>query len=132
MVYQHKKPHSLNLVSVTIFLVIGAIIYSGVKFGPVYMKVYKVDQALMEMRHSMSNVKLAEMPQRARRKEEGKLREKAIQALELIDLNYADLQVFFSDDYKVIHAVYTIIVKHPLGKTTTLHFHRKQELDGAG
>lgn len=118
--YRYKKPHSINWVSILIVLVVGAAIYLGVKFGPVYWQAQQVDRALDDLTVEIANIDGWTYEQR--RAAETRLVAKSIAKLHEMGIeDDADqpVQVWVSDDAHYVQARYRITVHHPFTSRTT-------------
>jgi hypothetical protein len=120
-----KGPRRINPVSVILVLIAVAIVYSAVKFIPVYLKRGKVDTILDSARYDA---------QRFDEYSYSNQEEKVLDKLrdEILDLGGIDdetLDVYFAEDYSRLYVDYTVIVEHPFGKTTEFQFEQSVEID---
>ena len=118
-----KGPKRINPTSIFVVLVLAAIVYSAVKFVPVYFLNNEVDTILNDAKHDAAQINEFST---------SGLREKVLQEvrdkiIELgIDGDY--LEVSFEDDLSYIYADYRVVVEHPFGKTTTFEMEREVEV----
>jgi len=116
-----KQPRHLNPVSLLVYLVLAAIVYGGVKFGPPYWRSLKVDEAVRgavnEYWAATRGSSDFEAPPRVRESLERAIRD--------IGVDDPDLQLTFERDGEDLRvtATYKEVVTHPfVNRTTTLHF----------
>jgi hypothetical protein len=125
-----KGPRRINPVSVLVVLAIAAAIYVAVKFIPVYLKNSKVDTILDEARHEASQLDpFAEDRFTGTTKADDLADRVRDEILALGDIPEEACEVYFSDDLRTLHADYTVVVRHPFGKTTELDFQRSISTD---
>jgi hypothetical protein len=128
MRYDYKKPSSINWVTVSLVLLLVALVYAGWKFGPVFWQAQKVDQALDELKLQVADIQSWSVDQR--RDAEAKLIAKATERLRELGIEDHDeqpIQIWFSSDYRRILARYMVVVRHPFGpiwRTTRITMNR--------
>jgi hypothetical protein len=126
--YDYKTPRRINLVSVGLLLLVVAAVYSGMKFGPVYYKRYKIEHILEETKAEASD--LYRMSQDRKHLEKRRLVESTTAKIEAQGITVEDnqLQVYFGQLDESINADWTVVVKHPFGKQTVFEIHREAAL----
>jgi hypothetical protein len=122
-----KGPRRFNVVTALLMLVAAALGYAGAKFGPIYWRNYKVDAALSSLAQQAINLD----PWDPRGKREKILLEAHRQIVGL-GVDGSRLHVYFDDLHQHLYADYTVVVRHPLGQTTTLGFRRSAKVPEGG
>jgi hypothetical protein len=116
----------LNVVNVALALIAASLVYLGWTFIPVYWQAHKVDNALSEVKWEASRINLYEDDPRGEA-----MLERLRQAAYDLKIDDRFLEVYFSEDHTSVHMDYVVDVRHFFGKTTSLEFHRKQEIPQA-
>ncbi len=130
MSYDYRKPRRLNFVSVFMLLLVAGGIYAGAKFGPVYWKARKVDEALDELK--LPAAQFHRQREETRGAEADKIIARAvarIYEMGIEDTPDQPLQVWFAPDYSSLNARYQVIVTHPaVLKPTVITMDRMREI----
>lgn len=131
--YNYKKPRSINPVSILMLLLVVGGVYASLRFGPVYWNRWKVDQILAEGAVQATNIATLNPTAQRSRDEQivaevvARIGERGI-TTDALDADGNELTVYFDEDYAKLVADWTVVVKHPVGKPTTLHFHRSADV----
>ncbi|RMH44570.1 MAG: hypothetical protein D6689_02100 [Deltaproteobacteria bacterium] len=119
-----------NFVALALAVLVAGLIYGAIKFVPVYLKVSDVDVILDEARYEGAEVdpfatdrwlgttSAQDLAEKVRRK-----------IVALGGIPDDAVNVYFSDDLRTLYADFSVVVRHPFGKTTSLHFTRSVDLD---
>ena len=123
--YDYKKPSSFNFVSFFMLLALLAGGYWAFKFGPVYYKRFKVDEAVQESATEATGIRRLNPAgqEQLRLQVEQRLRERLEQRGLSVEANR--LSVYFDANFARLHADYDVTVRHPVGKPTTVKMRRK-------
>jgi len=116
----------LNVVTVTLAIVLAALVYGAWKFGPVYWQAHKVDNLMSGVKWEASKINMFRDDPR-KQKLENRLRDGCLE----LGIDERFLDVYFSDDLTSVHADYDVVVDHPFGFSTTLEFERSEEIPRA-
>jgi hypothetical protein len=129
MSYEYRRPRRLNLVSTFfLFVALGAG-YAGYKFIPVFWQGQKVVETLDQMK--VQAVHFDRLREDVRLREAGVIIGRSLEALHemgLYDHAEQPVQVWFSPDFRELHARYMVVVEHPIGKPTVLLMNRSVEV----
>jgi hypothetical protein len=122
--YNYKKPSSFNFVSFLMVLAALAGAYWAWKFGPVYYKRYKVEEVLREGSSEASGIR--RMNEAAQLQISQQVLDRVTERLQSRGITPEDngLTVYFDDHYRRLEADYVVVVRHPVGKPTTVKVHR--------
>jgi hypothetical protein len=127
----YSKPRRLNAVSGTMLALALAAAYWGWRFGPAYWDAWTVDHILKETASSVYRANRLNEPLRTQTLRElvDKARAKMIHDASVGDPELA-VNLNIDGDVAAMSADYHVVVTHPMiGKTTTLHFTRKETAD---
>ena len=119
----YKSPSRLNWLTVVIILLVAAGIYAAVKFGPPYWTQYKVDEILTDTAFQAIDLASSSVDRRADR--EQALCDKARARIVDLGIEADRLEVYFEDDVSAVHADYSVVVDHPVMRSTVLEFQRR-------
>ena len=128
MTYDYRKPRRLNIVSLFLVLGVAAGIYLGVKFLPVWWRVRQVDTKLDE--YAVQVADFGRQAPEARDRAAEPILAKTVAELRAIGVDDQPdqaLEVWFSPDYRELHARFEVIVEHNFGslvKPTVMMMHR--------
>ena len=134
--YRHRKPRSINLVSIGLVLLLAAGVYAGWKFIPVYYQAWKVDEILSELKNEASDLRTSTLSGASAGEFAAGICDRAVQRIHelgIIDQPDFPVRVEFSAGYADLIAHYRVVVTHPLvHKTTTIDFARTIAVPGGG
>lgn len=133
--YKYKKPRRINWVSILVIAALLGAGYSGWKFVPVYWKRGQVDGVLQDAKLRASDLHLMNSDPGKQYAEANKILNETVNRIVALGINTIPVEqggnglvVYYDQGYAAIHAKYTVVVKHLLGKTTTFRFDRKQKI----
>lgn len=103
-----KQPRAINLVSVSMYAMLAAGVYCGIKFGIPYYKNWEVSGVLADTKREAGRF----IPGTGDPREEsvlGKLRQQVVD----IGIDDPGLQIYFGVNDDTLHVDYTVIIDHP-------------------
>ncbi len=125
-----KGPRKLNVVSILIFLGVAFGGYCAVRLGPPYWTQWQLKEVLRDGCTKMYQAK--KYNQEARRHEYEKLQDRIHKAMLELGIDDPEATVELDDedpDWVVVRASYDVVVSHPVGQPTVMHFNPEAKMD---
>jgi hypothetical protein len=109
----------------TLLLALAVLFVYGVwKFVPPFMQALEVDESLSRVKYEAARLPWEKLDSRVGED----MLARCEHEIEELGVDPDTLEVYFSPDFHSVHADYTAVLTHPLVGTTTLKFHREQEI----
>jgi hypothetical protein len=127
----YRTPRKLNLVSGTMLLLFLGALYWGYVFAPSYWDAWTVDHELREGAAESYQLMLRDEKERndEMRKLLQKVRDKCVKLANITDPDF-DVTMDIDGDKIAMHAIYSVVVQHPVGNyKTVVHFDRTEKAD---